>query len=554
MSNLNGDILYLIFKELELNEEFRSCLLVNKTWCQIIIPTLWKDPWKYLNKRKAKLFLNVIISHLSDEMRNNLIQRINSDLLILRSCKKPYFNYISYCRNLNLIEIERLINNITFRESSADISIIKNTILELFINKNTKISYLNIPYKFDIEIHLIPGAVRCFSELVSLRCSTGVNDKILTGLMGICKSIEKLQLYIEADKNNYGIIELIENSEKLLNIQLINNYSKIDQPFRKVLENSLIERANSIQSFTISKHPVTDILPSFVHLKSLELNDSNYNMSWDCKENLSLPLLQILKADNVPIDVLKNLIKNTNGSLIEIKINGEYHDVVINKEIIQIIYQNCPKLENLKLLLRNDNILELENLLKTCDSLNGLNIIFSVFDDCIDWDYLFGILVKFSPINLHKFKFFRFNKEPSLESLKSFFDNWSCPKLENLLKKCQSLNGSNIMFGVFDDYFDYFDRDYLFEILTKFSPINLFKYKFFRFNEESNTESLKSIFDNWKCRHPILLQFPKMKNMVKNTTCINLMEKYKLKGIIKKYNVSDETTFEDFEWNQKYFG
>src|SRR6266498_5105205 len=97
MSKLNRDVLYLIFKELQDDKNvLYSCLLVNKTWCEIIIPILWNDPWKYLNKGKEKLLLNSIISHLSDKSKDNLGQEM------VISYQRPIFNYISFCRHLNL--------------------------------------------------------------------------------------------------------------------------------------------------------------------------------------------------------------------------------------------------------------------------------------------------------------------------------------------------------------------------------------------------------------------------------------------------------------------
>jgi len=51
MSNLNKDVLYLMFEELQNDEKtLYSCLLVSKTWCEVIIPILWKNPWKYDKK------------------------------------------------------------------------------------------------------------------------------------------------------------------------------------------------------------------------------------------------------------------------------------------------------------------------------------------------------------------------------------------------------------------------------------------------------------------------------------------------------------------------
>ena len=121
MSKLNGDILYLIFKEFQDNKRIlQSCLLVNKTWCEMIIPILWKNPWKYL-VGKEKLLLNIIVSHLSDDVKNDLMSQ---GIDFLNNCyQKPLFDYISFCKHLNLDEIQRIINT--------------------DINENLKINYYN---------------------------------------------------------------------------------------------------------------------------------------------------------------------------------------------------------------------------------------------------------------------------------------------------------------------------------------------------------------------------------------------------------------------------
>ena len=47
--SLNRDVLYLIFEELQDDKQtLHSCIFVNKLWCEIIVPILWKDPWKYV--------------------------------------------------------------------------------------------------------------------------------------------------------------------------------------------------------------------------------------------------------------------------------------------------------------------------------------------------------------------------------------------------------------------------------------------------------------------------------------------------------------------------
>jgi hypothetical protein len=468
MFKLNGDVLYLILNELQDDKRaLHSCLSVNKFWCEIIVPILWKNPWKHLKngeRRNMKLLLDVIILHLSKNSRDNLVQHYK-----IISYERPLFDYISFCRHLNFTLIKNIINN--FIGEKTKIPTIENEILDLFINNSTNFTHLYIPHKFDYQTSLIPGIESCFSELKFLSCSTNINDEVIAGLTELCESVNELELYIGMHNNNYEIVKLIETSKKLFSVRFI--YSEIDESFCRVLENSLILHSNSIQYLKITKQPITEFLSSFVNLKRLELDDSRY-MSWKCLGNLSLPYLQVLKTNRVPINVLINLIENTSGYLTEIKIDGVRHDEINNKKIIQSIYLNCPMLKYLKLLFINSNFSELENLLIYCQYLKGLYII---FEDA--WVNYFTI-------------------------------NWN----------------------------------HLFEILTKSSPPNLFKFKFYCFCVPQ-LESLEFFFDNWKGKHPMLLQTTPL-----NRSCYDLIEKYKVEGVVKKFghslhNLKDD----DFEWN-----
>src|SRR5947207_15818028 len=130
MSKLNNDVLFLMLKELQDDRKsLYSCILVNKTWCEIIIPILWKNPLVHLKPKKMELQFNIIISHLSNETRRNLdSQGINLPILQL----KPLFDYISFCKCLNLGRLEQCISNIKNIKISQ-LSIVANEILKLFI-------------------------------------------------------------------------------------------------------------------------------------------------------------------------------------------------------------------------------------------------------------------------------------------------------------------------------------------------------------------------------------------------------------------------------------
>ncbi|RIA84522.1 hypothetical protein C1645_832120 [Glomus cerebriforme] len=394
MSKLYIDIFYLLFQKLEGDQRtLYSCLSVNKTVCKIIMPILWKNPWKFLKKKKEKLLLDVIISHSSDESRNKLSQVID---FLTNSYQRPLFNYISFCRHLNLNRIIRIINTHISIEYN---DLIRNEIINLFINENTKFTHLYISDLFDCQIHLIPGAKHCFSKIKFLSCSTRMHNNMLIGLTEIIKTIKELELFIHRHFYVDLISKLIETPKELSKVHFrVKHHSIInyEESSWNTLENLLIKHANTIEYFSINKQPAANILSYFVNLKILELSD---------------------------VSLLASLIENSGTYLNEIKIIDDKVQNDSNKRNIQAIYQNCPKLKYLKMEFLNYNMLELENLLINCQYLNGLFI--RIREKEFDWNKLFEILTKLSPTNLYKFKFKYYSHAgPKLEYLKLFFDNW----------------------------------------------------------------------------------------------------------------------------------
>ncbi|EXX62478.1 uncharacterized protein OCT59_027139 [Rhizophagus irregularis] len=481
------DVLFLILEELKDDRKsLHSCLFVNKTWCEIIVPILWKIPGKYTltNNAKNALF-NVILLHLSEESRN--ILKNNGINPFIEEYRRLLFNYISFWRYLNLFLLESMIVSIKNIEK-YNISIIRKEVLKLFINKNTKYIYLDIPEQFSYQLHQIPGAEYCFSKLECLHCDDNTDQNIFKGLARISKSIKKLKFYIMQCNNNdnSGIIKLIEAQKKLVDVHLVYFYTNMrNEPYCKTLEESLIKNSDTIQYLRIGWKPTTKILTSLVNLISLDINLNLLgNTNWNHLGKASLPLLKYLRAQQVPSKILTRLIENTKGYLIEISILYEGTD---NRELIRAIYHNCQNLKYLKLSFNNDNISELENLLIKCQYLNGL-VIFTDEINEPDWDDLFEILTKSSPISLYKFKLSFIWSFKLLESLKLFFKGWESRH----------------------------------PMLLHTIPID--KY-----------------YTNIK--QPLQQLQQQMENLIR---------KYEARGIIKKYDTDlYESIFEEFEWIQK---
>ncbi|GBC05626.1 hypothetical protein RclHR1_06320004 [Rhizophagus clarus] len=407
MSNLNEDILYLIFEELkdDGNAPF-SCLLVNKNWFNIIIPILWKNPWK--NLKKKTILLKVIISHLSEESKNNL--KSQNVLVSTTSYQKPLFDYISFCKHLNFEAIFDIAN-------SHDKII--NEIIKLFINENRKFTHLYIPNQFNHKIHLIPGFEYCFSRLELLQCDIDNNNQnILEELAKICKSIRNLEFISTTNTEISGIIKLITVQKELSNVCYYSTCQGDN------VEESLIKHMNTIQYLKINEEPSGKFLSYFINLISLEIGGSIYSSCWKHLENASLPHLKFLIAKNIPSEYLAKLIETTKGKLCEISIISLRYDDHNKQKLLQAIAQNCPSLKYLMLILENRDFVEFEKLLINCQYLDGLIIILKKkYDLEFNCNKLFEILTNSSPIGLFKFKFVFF-QHFQLESLNLFFDKW----------------------------------------------------------------------------------------------------------------------------------
>src|SRR5436190_3829148 len=146
MSKLNNDVLFLIFKELSNDRKsLYSCLLVDRTWCKTTISILWKNPLKLCPNNNAKnILFNVVLSHLSKESRD-ILKNQGIDLFT-ETYQQPLFNYISFWRYLSLFRIEQVITSVMNMIDKSKISILKNDIIRLFVNRNTIFTHLYLCY------------------------------------------------------------------------------------------------------------------------------------------------------------------------------------------------------------------------------------------------------------------------------------------------------------------------------------------------------------------------------------------------------------------------
>src|SRR5436190_11356389 len=105
MSRLNKDILFLIFEELQDDSKsLFSCLMVNRLWCETVIPILWRNPWRYTFDYYIKSSLySIVVFYLPDDIKKFLTREGSSVL-----DQSLAFDYLSFCKSINVDNINSI--------------------------------------------------------------------------------------------------------------------------------------------------------------------------------------------------------------------------------------------------------------------------------------------------------------------------------------------------------------------------------------------------------------------------------------------------------------
>jgi hypothetical protein len=213
MSILNEDILILIFEELqEDSKSLFSCLMINRLWCENAIPILWRNPWCYngINySNKSSLFI-IIAHYLFDNIKEYITnQKIQLPLAIQQSL---LFDYLSYCRSINVNTIDSVIS--IGSSLGHNQFFIQQEFYYLFMKKCPELKYFDMR-SIKHQMFYFPEAKAHLESLCELKCNTFTDSSYFYGLSHSCQNIQSLIIVNMNSKHNYGIARLIEVSEEL---------------------------------------------------------------------------------------------------------------------------------------------------------------------------------------------------------------------------------------------------------------------------------------------------------------------------------------------------
>ncbi|PKK67005.1 hypothetical protein RhiirC2_852481 [Rhizophagus irregularis] len=452
MSKLK-DILLIIFEELEDDQRsLFSCLLVDKLWCETAVIFLWKNPWRYyLGFYQEKFLYNTIILFLPDESKE-FLKLEGIDIPSSKSQNPPLFDYLTFCRHLNVVKINSIIHLSDYKKY-----IVEQEVYKLLMRKCSLLKSMDVRY---IKHHLdyFNGAESCLSRLTELKCTTFDQPLFYDRLDQHCQYIEKL-IIDQCKKDNYGLAKLIQVQKNLKYIEFNGNLfvggEEDYDPFGDVGK-ALIGNSDSLIHFkaffcgNISFPPT--ILPKLCNLQKLQFLIPHLDKKYEDQLKISsYPNLRILHIENISPDIVAEIIEKTGGNLKKLLIE-KYHYCKDSKRLIRSIYKNCPKIENLSIVIHNYNYMEFKKLLKICQNLKELY--FSILNNNDEFEEK-SLEEKFDDGGILSELLIDDSTSKFLNYIK-FLNYWkiSSNNFENFLKNWKGRPSLTLINSNYDDFFD----------------------------------------------------------------------------------------------------
>ncbi|RIA98389.1 hypothetical protein C1645_812804 [Glomus cerebriforme] len=435
-SKLPADCLDQIFKCLdEDGKSLHSCLLVNRKWCEIVVPILWSNPWKF-EKQSDCAYWTTITSTILLCLPKDSQDLLRKNNIIKSNFNRPLFDYVRYFQYLSPEAVEQLTREL-MNDNSVDPyrgykdQLFEQEIYKLFMSK-ASLKHLVLP---KAPLSYCPGSTTCLQKLRELVCGSDNSPEFFYGLAQICRHIQRL-VVDPCHDDNAGLAALIEFQIGLKYVELqapdgqINEYPRIGQ--------ALISQSHSISTLyfhgSLCIRPT--VLAEFINLKNMKLFISGEISNLSQFATTIFPKLEVLDIfwdEHTPFDIFTKFIENTQGTLSRIYWNTDcppnrpeeirnYLDVI-----------SRPKFTNLKFVTIWWNYLATEKLAKFLTihpQLQALKIY--TFNNKADGKEIFDLLIRVN--NPYSLRVLNLDGDWQFtnEDLEEFLERWESTKRKPL--------------------------------------------------------------------------------------------------------------------------
>src|SRR6266542_1722881 len=219
---LPTDCLNEIFECLEDKVTLRSCLLVNRLWCEVSVQILWTSIQNY----------NTLIACLPDESKEILYK--NEIVISTPTSKPPLFNYVALINTLSIGQVIygilknlHLITSKSFDFDSDKTILVMQEMFKMFmnhINLKTMIFFSDLSYISyipNIPFTTYPGAIDCLRYLSELKCDSNLQSEFFCQMSQICYNLQSLKIVIRNVISD-GLADLISIQQNLKYLTIFN--------------------------------------------------------------------------------------------------------------------------------------------------------------------------------------------------------------------------------------------------------------------------------------------------------------------------------------------
>ncbi|RIA98292.1 hypothetical protein C1645_750486, partial [Glomus cerebriforme] len=417
---LPTDCLNVIFKcLLDDAGSLHSCLLVNKLWCETVIPLLWNNPWQctqlFIDTKNWLLLVRTLLSCLPEESKG--ILRKNGINLLLRtiSSNPPLFDYVGFCQHLSPNVMDKLKSITVGEDNKKNVNsecylprayrehLVEQEFYKLFMTK-CSLKHLVLP---KIPLYYFPGANHCLEYLRDLKCYTERSPELFYGLAHISRNLHRLTIY-PCDQDNIGLVTLIKLQKGLKSLVLVSTEDYVS--ICPEISQALATQTHSLsflkirQSLCISPNTIS----SFINLRILQLDITTEVPNMELLSYVTLPKLEILdifRDENAPFNTYSGLIQNSisasNSSCLKRFYWNEINPPTCIEGIRQYIQILLPASSTLRFLTVWWSE-ELFTLLNLCDQLEAIKFCYhkDLKVNCLQGNLIFELLKTLSLENL----------------------------------------------------------------------------------------------------------------------------------------------------------
>ncbi|GBC03630.1 hypothetical protein RclHR1_05220007 [Rhizophagus clarus] len=488
MSRIPVDCLNEIFEYLEYDKfSLRSCILVNRLWCELSMRILWRDVWNYSTSNFITL-----IACLPNESKEILYE--NGIIISASTSKTPTFNYASFCKVLSFgrvyFKIGRLLKdqqNILRLGLDNKTNIVSQEIFKMFMKEIPSLRSLSFFTYPKLIFKLYPGTKDCLKNLSQLHCSSDYSSEIFYQLSQICYNIQSFTLNVEKIVSN-GLVDLIsvQRNLKFFSILYYGRSESVNGLSNRIL--SLMSKFPNILTELViygeNNHLSLSFIANFSNLQELALsfNQSSCFIDFEKLQYVIFSRLHVLKINKryPRVELLIKFLENNGKNLKEIYIGESERAFCSDNSLNLAIAKFCPNLRKLSVGIKYNELETLKIIFNSCKNLESIRIW------CGEY-YL--------------------NEKEALET----FTNYSSQNIYELILYYR-----------------------LYEVRVKLLP-----------------KELESFFTSWVDRKPqkslsLIIVKNNEISLVNNNENVEIINKYIKLGVVKKFIITD---FTDFEYN-----